>query len=227
VGEGLVDRRDRRDGAHAPGVRAGVAVADPLVVLRERERHRDPAVRDRERRDLAPLEELLDHHRRAGVAELASLDRAADGVLGRGPVGRDHDPLARREPVRLDDVRRSEAIERFEGVPDRDGGDRPAGRHPVPLAQRLRPGFRALEARPVGAGTEDAVSTVAKDVGESRDERPLGSDHGEIDAPAPDEVGDRVDVGRLHGDALGLAGDAGVPGRGHYLVDRRAPRERP
>ena len=52
----------RRVGAHAAGVGAGVAVADALVVLRGAERHDGVAVAEQEERDLLAGEELLDEH---------------------------------------------------------------------------------------------------------------------------------------------------------------------
>ena len=83
-----------------------VAVAQPLVVLRGRERQHVHAVRhDDEARFLA-LEEFLDHDHAARVAESArehALGRA-DGLFGAG--GDDH-ALAGGEAVRLDDDRRA------------------------------------------------------------------------------------------------------------------------
>ena len=49
-----------RVAAHAAGVRPGVALADPLVVLGGRHRHDALAVAEREQRQLLALEELLD-----------------------------------------------------------------------------------------------------------------------------------------------------------------------
>ena len=63
--------RSRRDGAHAAGVGAGVAVADPLVVLAEPSGSGLHAVAQGEERDFLALEELLDHHGRAGRPEAA------------------------------------------------------------------------------------------------------------------------------------------------------------
>ena len=52
----------RRVGAHAAGVRALVAVAQPLEVLRRQQRQHRRAVADREQRHLRAVEVLLDHH---------------------------------------------------------------------------------------------------------------------------------------------------------------------
>ena len=52
--------RQRRVRAHPAGVGPGVAVADPLEVLRRQQRHGGLAVGDHEQRDLGPVEVLLD-----------------------------------------------------------------------------------------------------------------------------------------------------------------------
>ena len=105
------DDRRRRVGAHAAGVRALVAVAKALVVLRGRERQHVAAVgHDDEARFLA-LEELLDDDHAARLAE-----GAREHVLGRadrlrGARGDDH-ALAGGEPVGLDDDRRALCADR-------------------------------------------------------------------------------------------------------------------
>ena len=91
----------RRVRAHAAGVRAGVAVADPLEVLRRRERHH-PRARRRARRRTPP--------RRRG----APRSRSAPGTPRRpeapssSSLGRlaDEHALPGREAVDLDDARR-------------------------------------------------------------------------------------------------------------------------
>ncbi len=97
-------RRDaghRRVGAHAAGVRALVAVADPLVVLRRGERHAHAAVAQGEQRDLLADEPLLDHQRASGIAERA-VEHRASGLLGLLGRAADDDALAGGEPVGLD-----------------------------------------------------------------------------------------------------------------------------
>ena len=90
---------ERAVGTHPAGVGAGVVVADPLEVLRGRERHDVGAVTQAEQRHLRPRQVLLDDDCAVGLGQ------AGPGVLeGLGPVVGDHDPLARGEPVVLDDV---------------------------------------------------------------------------------------------------------------------------
>ena len=109
--ERVVDLGDRRVGAHPAGVRARVAVADPLEVARRGQRQRALAVAEREHGQLVAVEELLDDH---GVLAEAALDEHRLERRARlGLVGGDHDALARRQAVGLDhrrDSRRSAAM---------------------------------------------------------------------------------------------------------------------
>ena len=99
AGRGPGQRRVR---AHAAGVRPGVAVADPLEVLRRQQRHRRLAVGDHEEDDLRAVEVLLDHH-----------PPTLGGVRQRGgPVVGHHHALAGGEPVVLHHVRRAELVQR-------------------------------------------------------------------------------------------------------------------
>ena len=85
-----VDPRHRREGPHATGVRALVAVECPLEVLRRRQRDRRDAVTEREDRDLGPLEQLLDDERAAEALELGEPCSRPPPAFGR-----------RRRPCRL------------------------------------------------------------------------------------------------------------------------------
>ena len=95
---GVIGDGRRRVGAHAAGVRAGVALADPLVVLCDRQRHGGRAIAEREQRALGTGDPFLEHER-------ADRGGRTDGLLGLGRVvGHDH-ALAGCEPVELDDDR--------------------------------------------------------------------------------------------------------------------------
>ena len=89
----------RRVAAHAAGVRAGVAVADPLVVARRGERDGALAVAQREQRELVAVEELLDHDRRGrrSAARRAS-PRAPRAPRPRPPRSRRPCPPPARRP---------------------------------------------------------------------------------------------------------------------------------
>ena len=69
----------RRDRAHAAGVRAGVTVADPLVVARGGQRQRGRGVADGDGARFRPLERPLDDDARAGGAEGPLDQHGADG----------------------------------------------------------------------------------------------------------------------------------------------------
>ncbi len=116
----------RRVRPHAAGVGAGVAVADPLEVLRRQQRpHRRP-VGQAEQRDLRAVQELLDHHGPAGL-----------GVRQRGrPVGGHHHALAGGQPVVLHHVRRAELVQRRRGLRRRRAGPGRARSAPRPRPSR-------------------------------------------------------------------------------------------
>ena len=111
--------RERSVGAHAPGIRAGIAVQRPFVVLRGQQRHSCLAVGEREDRYLGTVEELLDHH---DAADLGVAHR-------RTAVGGDDDALARREPVSLHHIRRAESVERRRDLGRTAAGHRSGCRH--------------------------------------------------------------------------------------------------
>ena len=123
----LGEPRQRRVGAHAAGVRAGVAVAEALVVLRGRERQHVGAVGEQEQRDLLAVEELLDEHR-ALLQVVGGVREGGVAVFG------DEHALARGEAVGLHDVGSAELVERaadlVEGVGERSRGR--SARRPPP-----------------------------------------------------------------------------------------------
>ena len=82
VGEARLQPRQRAVGAHAAGVGPGVAVADPLEVLRRVEGDRPDAVAQREHRHLRPRHPLLDHDSATGIAEGLAGELGAHVGLG-------------------------------------------------------------------------------------------------------------------------------------------------
>ena len=201
---GLAEPGHRRERAHAAGVRAGVAVAEPLEVLRGRERRpRRVAVAEREQRDLLALEQLLDHERRRRTRPPARRP-ASSSVLR--PA--DEDALAGREPVGLDHARRPRDGERCA---------RSARRPPriTSLANVFEPSMpRRRRARP-----EDGDPAAPELVADAGDERRLGPDHDEVDVERAGEREQALAVVRAHRMALPERGDARVAGRGVQLVE--------
>ncbi len=78
-----------------------IAIEDPLVILRRRDRNRAGAVAEREERDLGSDQACLDHEARPRGAEPLFVHRRADRRVRCRAIGRDDDPLPRREPVSL------------------------------------------------------------------------------------------------------------------------------
>ncbi len=131
-----------------------------LVVARRREDDRGLAGRDREDGELGSLEQFLDVERLARRGE-----RLVELVL----CPADPDAFAGGEPVELDDARQLGAVERPRV--------RNAGSVHHVLGERLR----ALDLRGGGARTEHGDAAAAQFVGETRDERRLGTDDDEVD----------------------------------------------
>jgi hypothetical protein len=200
---------DRRVRAHAAGVRAGVAVADALVVLRRPERDGATAVAEREERGLATLEQLLDDDRPAQRRGRAQ--PVGELLLGSA----DEDALAGGETVGLHDARRPRLVERPRG---RDAG---SGHH------LLREGLRALDARRVRARPEDRDAGIAEGVGEAGDEGRLRPDDHELGNERRCEPQQALAVVGAHRVARPERGDAGVSGGRVQLVERAAAREGP
>ena len=234
VDDRLVDGRDRvahqrvraghgREAAHAAGVRAGVAVADPLEVARGRERDRALAVAQREQRELVAVEELLDHDR--DVAEPA-LDQH---LVQRRPRlrlrGGDRDALARRQTVGLDHrrVAGDRGHARLDVAHDlvRRRGDAGGG-HDL-LGVRLR----ALEPGGGGDRAEAADAGGVQRVGEPGDERRLGPDDDEVDPGVARRGRERGGIVRGRVERPRVAADARVAGGAQHLRRLRGAQQRP
>src|SRR5438093_986794 len=126
----LRDDARRRHRAHAAGVRAGVAIAESLVIARRRQRDHGLAVHERLQAGLFTFEQLLEHDRTA-VRRRAAECRAR---LLRRTAHRD--ALAEREPVRFHDDRALPAVQRL--ARRRCIGERlPARRRDTGLAHEL------------------------------------------------------------------------------------------
>jgi hypothetical protein len=191
-------RPERRgaEGPHPARVRAGVAVKDALVVARRLERAEGLAVGDGEDRDLLADEALLDHHARAGVAELAPPHHAVDRVGRFTRVLRDDDPLARREPVGLDDDREgADLLGHVELGHVRLVEQAEVGGGNVVLAEQvLGEDLAPLELRRRLARTEDELPRRRQPVGQPEHQRDLRPDDRQVDLRLDREAGDPLDV---------------------------------
>ena len=197
----VVEPRHRRVGAHPAGVRPGVAVADPLEVLRRAERD-DAGGRRRARtaRPRRPRAAPRSRRRRRTPCTARSASSSSSAVR------QTKTPLPDGEPVGLDDARRA-----------RDGqrrGRRHAGRPQHLLRERLRP----FDPRGRGARAEDGDAVR----GAARRRRPrrvapsgpittrsVAERHREAEQP--------VAVVGAHRVAAAERRDAGVAGRGVQL----------
>ncbi len=222
------DDRRGRVSAHAARVRALVAVADALVILRGGEREEALAVGDDVEARLLAWEELLDDDGATRIAERAFAHRGAHRgerlVRGLG----DDDPLACREPIRLDDERAVRGAHvRLRGVrvvEDLEG----RGRDLAALQEALHEGLRALERRGRPRRAERADPLGLEGVDEARDERRLRTHDDELDR-LPLRRGDHArDIVRAALDVARLRGGPSVSGQREDLVPvrREAPNER-
>ncbi len=216
--------------AHTAGVRTGVAVAGPLVVAAERQRHHPLAVAEREGGHLRAFEQLLHHDDRAGGAEGPLHEAAPDRGDRIVAVRCHHHALAGREAVGLHHGTSAELVDeraRLLDVVEAPG----AGRGDAAALQEfLREGLRSLETRCRGGRPEDDDAARVQRVGQPADQRELGADDDEIRAQMvnqTDHLRDVVDRGRM---ALGQLRDAGVPGSRqqarHGGILREPPHER-
>ena len=176
-----VEPGDRRVAPHPAGVRALVAVEDPLVVLGRGERDHVLAVAERQQRELlarrgTPRAPPRSRRSAARRRRRSTASRAS------ASVGADDHALAGREPVGLQHRRVGGAGDRARAPPR---GERrtaweavgtPASRH-----QLLGVQLRALEPRRLGAGPEGGDALVLERVDEPGHERRLGADDDQVD----------------------------------------------
>lgn len=207
--------RQRRVRAHAARVRPGVAVADPLEVLRRQQRHRRLAVGDHEQGDLGTGQVLLDHH-----------PAALRGVpLGDGPVVGDHHTLAGGESVVLHHVRRAELVQR---APHRRrvlAGVRASGRHRRGGHHVLRERLRALQPGRLRARAEHRDALGAYRVGDARHQRRLRPDDHQVRSDLDGEGRHCCRVGGCHLPKFGHRSDPRIPRSRDERLDSRVTGE--
>ena len=224
--------RHRAVGAHAAGVGPGVALAQPLVVLRGRQYQQPPAVGQRQHRQLLAREKRFDDDFAPRVAELVPREHRPRRVRCLG-AGRAHDhPFAGGEPGRLDDEWLGvcgDVAERGGEVGEgaaRRGGDA-GGRHHF-LGERLG----GLDARGGGAGPEHRMPTLAQAVGEAEGEGRLRPDDREVDAVLLHRLHNLQNLPRrnwevgaeLGGAGIAWSGEEGRGGGGEVAFERPSER---
>ena len=204
--------RRRGIGAHAAGVRPGLAVADPLVVLRRGERQHGLAVDEREEAGLLAVQEFLDDQGVAGRAELFLDHDGVDGGFGLGLAGGHRDPLAGGQAVGLDHDRDAGLADEAPGGPGVHEAAVLGGRHAVLGAEVLHETLGAFEHGRRGARAEGLDAFVAQAVDQAGDQRRFGPDHDEVDGVALGEGNLALDVFGADRHAVRFLGDPGVAG---------------
>ena len=176
--------RRRGVSPHAAGVRAGVALADPLVVLRAAQPAVIEAVAQRKAADFFAGEEFFDHHPRPGRTE-ATREAGTNGVFSLGSgLGDDH-TLARRQTIGLDNHRQIKARQRAQGVFGVVAVDRCSGRDAVVLGEAFDESLGAFELGSSGRRANHGDPLPAQIVGQTRDQRCFRANHHQIDPVFP------------------------------------------
>ena len=216
----------RAIGAHAAGVRAGIAIADALVILRRAEGHDRRSIGQREEARFLALEEFLDHGFGPGVSEAARED-LAHGVFGFGHGHGDGHALARGKPVGLDHDRRAEPREC--GHASSLAGDAliAGGGNIGARAEVLGEALAAFELGGLAARPEHREAGAAQRIAEAVDQRRLGPDHHQTDAVRLAESDRGGVIGDVERHQFGVLGDAGVARRGEEPIAKRRLRELP
>src|SRR3954454_6093991 len=200
----LAEERNRRVASHSAGIRALVAVEQPLEALRGRERHHGVPVAEREERDLLALEQLLDDD----IAP-ESL-RALDGLVGLTLCPAHEDALSGREPVGFDHARRVRLLEPLRG------------RHCCGFQYLLGEALGAFDLSGRLAGAEDGHTGAAELVSHAGDERRLRPDHDKVDLVLAAEAEKALDIVEADRMAPAERGDSRVSGRSVKLRQGRA-----
>ena len=195
--------RDGRVGAHASGVGADVAGADPLEVLCRCQGCDRPPVTDREQREFGPGEPLLDHKATSRVTEGGTREIFMHRMARLGDRLGDDNAFAPGQPVGLDDVETGHRVEIRERGRER-GERRVARRRYARRVEHLfHPSLRPFEACSVGAGPKTKLALRPQPVGQATDERILW--------PDDEKIG--VDLSRRLG---GRRRNTGVAGTHHH-----------
>ena len=223
VGEHLVDQagrrpRQRRVGAHAAGVRARVAVADPLEVLRRHQRHA-PSCRRRARTATPPGRRGTPRRRPARRWPRAPAPRPRSVVTTT--------PLPAASPSSFTTYggpSSSSAAAASSGVLHTRAC---AVGTPAAAITSLA---NALDPSSCGGrgGRPEAVDAALPDgVGDAGDQRPLRADHDQVDGQPEGQLGHGRRVGDVQRPVLDLGGDAGVARRGDHRGRRPGRRAAP
>ena len=204
---------------------AGVAVTDPLVVLRRGEGAGARAVAEREERGFLALQHRFENHAGAGGPERAAED-ALQSCFRLGHRRGDGHALAGGETVRLDDDRRADLAEVGHRLGKRVAAPVGGRRDAVAGAKILGEAFRPFEPRGCRGRAERTDAGRRQSIDEATDQRRLRPDDNEVDRLRAAGVDDGLVVVDVEREARRHLGDAGVAGRGEQATQQRARGER-
>ena len=223
------DHRGRRIRAHAAGIRAGVAIADALVVLRRRHRQRGHAIHHRDETGFLAVQEFLDDDARAGIAERVAVEHVAHCGFGFVQGHRHDHALAGGQAIGLHDDGRAFLPDVSERGIDLGVHGIERGGDAVAFEELLGVGLAAFQLRGRGGRAEDAMSGGAEAVDHARHQRHFRADHGQRDAFAFDQREQAVDVGGFDcGIATaGFGRGAGIARRDNHFRHARRLRKLP
>ena len=187
--------REGTVGAHAARVRALVAVAHALEILRGLQRHDGGTVGETEEGDLGAIEVVLDDDR-SPVARQAG----ARMLRGLGAVGGHDDALTGGESVILHDVGGAQIVERGLNLVHRGAREGTSRGHAGIIHDLLRERLGGLESRCVLRRAEHGDPVVQHGIGDARDERGLRADDHEVDLLGCRASHDILRIHRIHGE---------------------------
>ena len=202
--------RRGRDGPHAAGVGAPVAVKGPLVVLAGGHGAHMFAVGKGQHCHLRPGHALLNDHGGAGFAELLVRHHLPGGGLGLVHGGGHHHPLAQGQPVRLDHDGRALFLNIGQRLVQFGKGFIPGGRDVVFLHQFLGKRLAGLDDGGVGPGAEGGYARPLQGVHHPQGQGVVRGHHHKVHGVVLRPLHHAVHVGGLHIHALGGLGNAPV-----------------
>ena len=186
------DHRRRRIRAHAAGVGAAVAVAQPLVILARRQRQHVLAVDHDDEAGFFAEQAFLDHHAMAGFAHAVAGEHGVDGSVRLISSRRDHHALARRQAVGLHHDGGALLVDIGVGGGGIGEGAEGRGGNAVARHELLGEILGAFQLGGRLGRAENPQSGGAKGIDHARCQRRFGADHGERDvAVAADELKQR------------------------------------
>ena len=222
------ERRRRRVGAHAAGVRSGLALADALVVLRGAERQRGRAVAQREQRDLladagiprSPPRRRRRRTTRASIIASMAASASSSVAATTTPL-----PAARPSAFTTSGAPRRRTNSRAASASSKRSHcavGMPAASHSS-LVKALLPSSCAAGARRADAGDRCGFHRV----GDAGDQRRLGAGNDEVDLVVLRERDQCGEIQHADRHAFGDLGDAGIAWRAPEFRQQRAGGDRP